>query len=69
MILRLDNSGNIPNCANISESSFLVFDTSFAVNDSDCTIKITDATITETNVLSQNSSAEITTICDGNDIL
>jgi len=65
LILKVDNNGDIPNCEIINESNFLAFDTSFIVKDSNCTIQSTDAIINETNVLPRDSSAEITTICEG----
>jgi len=65
LILRLDNNGDIPNCVNISDSNFVAVDTSFTVKDSNCTVQTTDAIINETNILPQETTAEITTICEG----
>jgi len=65
LVLKLNNNGDIPNCGIIGTSDAIVSDTNVEGQDSNATIQSTSATITETNIIPHDSSAEITTICEG----
>jgi len=64
-VLKLDCNGDIPDCDIISVSDAVVTDTSVIGQDINATIVSPSLTITDTNITPQDSSAEITTICEG----
>ena len=65
LIMKLDSNGEIPFCDIVSNSTVIVSDTDMDFEDSTVTVQSTSATITETNIIPQDSLAEITTICGG----
>ncbi len=67
LILKIDENGDIPNCEKISDGNFVATASSSTVTDSHCSIQTTDCIVNETNVVPQKSSAEVTTICTGDD--
>jgi hypothetical protein len=65
LIMKLDSNGEIPYCNIVVTSNVKVSDTDINFEDSTAIVRSTFAPITETNVVPQDSSAEITTICGG----
>jgi hypothetical protein len=67
LILKIDENGGIPNCEKISDGNFVAKAGSFTVTNSNCSIQTADCIVNETNIVPQKSSAELTTICEGDD--
>ena len=65
LIMKLDSNGDIPFCDIVVTSNVMVSDTDINFEDRTAIVQSTFATITETNIIPQDSSAEITTICGG----
>jgi len=61
--LKLDSSGEIPDCDIIADTSGSIFNTTAVVQDSGAVISSSDAMIGDTSVLPQDSSAELFPVC------
>ena len=64
-VLKLDSSGEIPepNCDIVENSTAVIYTSSASIQDTTVTFQSTSATITDPDILPQNTSVEISTIC------
>jgi hypothetical protein len=67
LILKLDENGDIPHCEKISDGNFVAAASCFTVTNSNCSMQTTDCIVNQTNIVPQKSSAEVITICEGDD--
>ena len=63
LLLKLDGTGNIPDCANIGPYYFYYADTAVTPEDISFTMQSSTPTITETTVIPQGSAAVVADIC------
>jgi uncharacterized delta-60 repeat protein len=65
LVLKIDSNGEIPGCGIIGTNDAVVSNTSISGQESNAVVESTSATIYNNNVLHQDSSAKITTVCYG----
>ena len=62
-IFKLDSNGDIPDCDVIGISNLEVFDTDITGEDTNVTIESPPISVTATNIIPQNTLAEISVVC------
>ena len=70
-MFKLDSNGDIPDCNIIGISDLEIFDTEITSEDTSVTIESPPITVTGTNIIPQETLAEISVVCyyeDPNDI-